>query len=152
MSILILGFFFLSPASLWEARQGISHSISLFLIIIDTKVVSKEVLRPTDLTRAQAFCIHESTKVIVVSRDKDLVFAVFEVVATSFKSFNNSQELLIVSLIPSLSVDKLLREKGSWMLLANFRLREIGMIFVAYVIRKKLIPSHLTKNFPNNKS
>ncbi len=115
---------FLDLASLGEARQGISHSISLSLIIIDSKVVSKELLGPADLTRAQAFRIYESTQIIIVSKDEDLVFVAFQNVAPSLKGFNNSQELLIVSLVPSFHRDHLSREKGYWVLLANFGLRE----------------------------
>ncbi len=59
----------------------------------------------------------------MVSKDKDLEFAAFQVVAPSLKGFNNSQELLIVGFVPSLSKDYLLREKGYWVPLANFGLR-----------------------------
>ncbi len=60
----------------------------------------------------------------MINKDEDFVFIAFQVVAPSFKSFNNSQELLIVSLVPSLSRDYLLREKSYWMLLTIFRLRK----------------------------
>ncbi len=123
LSILISERFFLGLASLGEARQSISHSISFSLTIIDLEVVLRELLGQADLTRAQAFCIHESMEVIMVSKDKDLVFAAFQVVAPSLKGFNDSQELLIVSLVSSLSEDHLLREKGYWVSLANFGLR-----------------------------
>ncbi len=104
-------------------RQDISRSISLSLTIIDSEVVLRELLGPADLKRAQVFHIHELTEVIIVTKDEDLVFPVFQVVAPSFKSFNNSQKLLIVGFILSLSGDHLLREKGYWVLLDNFRLR-----------------------------
>ncbi len=81
---------FLDLASLREVRQGISRSISFSLTIIDSEVVSREFLVPADLTRAQAFCIHKSTEIIMVSKDKDLVFVAFQVVAPNFKDFNNS--------------------------------------------------------------
>ncbi len=48
----------------------------------------------------------------MVSKDEDLIFAAFYVVAPSFKDFNNSQELLIVGFVSSLSGDHLSREKG----------------------------------------
>ena len=89
LGILISESFFLGLASLGEMRQGISRSISFFLTIIDSEVVSRELLGPADLTRAQAFCIHESTEVIMVSKDEDLVFAAFQVVAPSLESLNN---------------------------------------------------------------
>ncbi len=87
------------------------------------KVVSRELLGLADLIRAQAFHIYKSTKVIMVSKDEDLVFTAFQIVAPSLEGFNNSQELLIVSLVPSLSGDHLSREKGYWMLLINFGFR-----------------------------
>ena len=91
LSILIFECFFFSLASFEEAKQSISLSISFFLIIIDLKVVSREFLGPTDLAKAQIFLIHKLTKVVIVSKDEDLVFAAFQVVASSLKSFNNSQ-------------------------------------------------------------
>ncbi len=112
LSIFISERFFLGLASLGEARQSISRSISFSLTIIDSEVVSREFLGPADLTRAQGFCIQELTEVIMVSRDKNLVFAAFQVVVPSLKGFNDSQMLMIVSLILSLSGDHLLREKG----------------------------------------
>ncbi len=77
LSILILERFLLGLASLEEARQSISRSISFSLTTIDSEVVSRELLGLADLTRAQAFRIHESTEVIMVSKDEDLVFAAF---------------------------------------------------------------------------
>ena len=105
LSILILKYFFLGLTSMWEARQGISHNISFSLIIIDSKVVLREFLGPANLIRAQAFCIYELTGVVIVSKDKNFVFAAFQVVAPSFKGLNNGQELLILSFIPNLSGD-----------------------------------------------
>ena len=89
LSILISERFFRSLASLWEAKQSISHSISFFLMIINLKVVLKEFLGPVDLTRAQAFCIHELTEVIIVSEDEDLIFIAFQVVMPSLKNLDN---------------------------------------------------------------
>ncbi len=123
LRVLISKSLFLGLASLGEARQGICRSISLSLTIIDLKVVSRELLGPADLTRAQAFRIYESAEVIMVSKDEDLVFAAFQVVAPSLKGFKNSQELLIVGLVPSLNGDHLSREKGYWVPLANFGFR-----------------------------
>ncbi len=81
-------------------------------MIIDLEIVLRELLGLVDLTRAQAFCIHKSTEVIIISKDKDLIFAALQLVAPSLKGFNNSQELLIVGFVPSLSEDYFLREKG----------------------------------------
>ena len=48
----------------------------------------------------------------MVNKDKDLVFAAFLVIGPSLKSFNNSQQLLIMSLVPSLSEEHFLTKKG----------------------------------------
>ncbi len=77
LRILISESLFLGLASLREARQGISHSISLFLTIIDLEVISGELLGPADLKRAQTLCIYKSPEVIMVSKDEKLVFGAF---------------------------------------------------------------------------
>ncbi len=86
LSILISKRFFLGLASLGEARQSISRSISFSLRIIDSEVVSRELLGPAYPTRAQVFCIHESTEVIMVSKDENLIFAALQVAAPSLKA------------------------------------------------------------------
>ncbi len=90
---------------------------------MDLEVISNEFLGSADLTRAQTFCIYELTEVIMVNKDKNHIFAVFQVVAPSLKSLNDSQELLIMSLISSLNKDHLLKEKDYWISLTNFRFR-----------------------------
>ncbi len=75
--VLISESLFFDLASLRKARQSISRSISLSLIIIDLKVVLRELLGPADLTRAQTLCINELAEVIIVSNNEDLVFAAF---------------------------------------------------------------------------
>ena len=74
-SILIMEYFFLSLAPLGEARQSINHNISFFLMIIDLKMVSKELFGSADLTRLQVFCIYKLMEVIMVNKNKNLVFA-----------------------------------------------------------------------------
>ncbi len=133
---------FLGLASLKEAWQGVCSRICFFLAIIDVKMVPKELLGPANLSRVWTLGIYKLLKVVVVDEDKNLIFAAFEVVAPSLKGFNNSQELLIVTLVPSLSGEHLLREKSYWVPLANFGLRRIW-IFVGHVIGRMLIQSHL---------
>ena len=77
LDIFISKYFFLNLTSLWEVRQGISRNISLPRMVIDLRVVSRKLLGPADLSRTQTFCINESTEVIIVSKDEDLVFAAF---------------------------------------------------------------------------
>ncbi len=136
---------FLGLASLKEARQSITRSVSFFLMVINSEVISRELLGPANLARAQTLRISESTEIVVVSDDKDLIFAAFQVVAPSLKGFNNNQELLVVVFVLSLSGDHFSREKGYWVPLANFGLWKIRIwIFVGHVTKRILIQGHLT--------
>ncbi len=148
LEFLISESLFLGLASLGEGRQGISRSISFSLTIIDLKVVLKKLSSLVDLTRTQAFYIHELIEVIIVSKDEDLIFVAFKVVTPSLESFNNSQKLLIESFILSLNGNHLLREKGYWVPLANFGFRI--EIFVGHMTRRILIRGHLTKDPTNS--
>ena len=75
-------------------------------------MVLKKYLDPADLMRVQVFCIHELIEVIMVNKNENLIFAAFQVVALSLKSFNDSFERLVVNLILSLSGNHFLREKS----------------------------------------
>ena len=55
------------------SRQGISSSISLVLIIIDTKVVTRKFLGPADLPRAQTLRVYEPTEFVVVDKHKNFM-------------------------------------------------------------------------------
>lgn len=68
---------FVSLTSLRKARQGISNSISLSPTIIDLKVVLRELLGLMDQAGVQVLYIHESTKVTMVNKNKNLIFATF---------------------------------------------------------------------------
>ena len=78
-------------ASLGKARQGISGGIGLSLAIVDFKVVPREFLRPLDLPGTQALGIQESTEIVIVGEDEDLVFAALQVVAPSLEGLNDGQ-------------------------------------------------------------
>ena len=52
-----------------------------------------------DLSRAQAFYIHEVAEVFVVCKDKNLVFATIEIVFPYLKSLDNSQKLAVIGLV-----------------------------------------------------
>ncbi len=94
LGILIFESFFLGLTFLKKVRQSINHSISFSLTIIDLdEVVLKELLGPVNLARAQNFHIHKLVEVIIVSKDENLIFTAFQVIASSFKGFNNSQKL-----------------------------------------------------------
>ncbi len=89
LGILIFESFFLSLTSLREARQSISYRITFFLTIINLEVVSRDLVGSTDLTKAQALDIHKSTEVVIVSKNKDLVFVAFQVVASSLENLHD---------------------------------------------------------------
>ena len=55
-----------------------------------------------------------------------------------------------MNLVPSLSVDHLLRKKRYWVPFINVELREIRMIFMGHVIGKRLIQNHLIKDSINS--
>lgn len=85
-------------------------------------MILKKLLNPSHLVSAHSLCIHESMKLIIVSRDKKLAFTVLQVVAPSLEGFNNSKELLIVGFILSLNWYHSLKEKDFQMPLTNFGL------------------------------
>ena len=58
-------------------RSGFSSFISFALSIIDAEVVPRELLGPTDLTRAPALRVYEPTEVIIIGKHKDFVLATF---------------------------------------------------------------------------
>ena len=60
-------------ASLWKPRQSICSRICLTLAIVDLKMVSKELLGLADLSGAQALRIHETTEVIMLRKDENLM-------------------------------------------------------------------------------
>ena len=94
--------FFLAMIYLGILRQSISSCISFALLVIDLEMVPGEFLCLADLPQTQAFGIHESTKIIVIGKHKNFIFAAFQVVALSLKGFHYGQQFLIVSFVPSL--------------------------------------------------
>ena len=62
-------------------------------------MVSREFLSLANLFEAQTLCIHETTEIIVVRKYKNLLLAAFKVMTPCFKSFDNSQKLIIVGLV-----------------------------------------------------
>lgn len=81
-------------------------------MIINLKIVLRELLGLADRIRAQAFCIYKLTEVIMVNQNEDLIFIDFQVVASSFKNFNNSQKFLIIGFVSSLNKAHFLRKKN----------------------------------------
>ena len=77
LAILSSELIFLILALLMKPRQSIYSCICLALAIIDLKVITRELLGPTDLSGAQALHIYESTEFIMIRKDENLMLAVF---------------------------------------------------------------------------
>lgn len=70
------------------------------MIIVDFEVILREFLGLANLPKIKVFSIYELSEVVVISGDKNLIFAALQVVMPSLKGFNNSQKLLIIDLVP----------------------------------------------------
>ena len=77
LSVLSLKLFFVIQVSLKETRKCICSFIHFILTIINSKMITRELLGPVDLMRAQTFYIYELSEVIMVSENKDFVFVAF---------------------------------------------------------------------------
>ena len=77
LAILSSELLFFILASLEKLRQSICSRICLILAIVDLEVVSRKFLSPTDLSGAQALQIHETTEVIVIRKDENLMLTAF---------------------------------------------------------------------------
>ena len=52
-------------------------------------MVRREILSLANLIKAQIFYIHKLKKVIILSKNKNLIFAMFQVILLKIKNFNN---------------------------------------------------------------
>ena len=89
-AILSLELILLILASLRKPRQSICSCICFALAVVDSKMVSGELLGLADLSGAQTLRIHEATKVVVVCEDEHLVLATFQIVTPCLKGFDDS--------------------------------------------------------------
>ena len=103
--------FFFSLTFMRKLRQNISSYISLALSILDSELIQGKFFSPADLPQTQAFGIHEWTKIIMISKHKNLISAAIQVIAPSLKDFNYWQQFLIVRFVPSLRQNHFSREK-----------------------------------------
>ena len=81
--------FFLFCTLLRVSKQGIGSSVSLALIIVNLKVVTKGFLGPANLSEAQTLCAYEPTKVVMVGEYKHLMVGAFCVMSPGLESFND---------------------------------------------------------------
>ena len=87
-------------------------------------MILRELLGPTDLSGAQALRIHESTEVIVVRKDENLMLAAFQVVTPRLEGFDDSQKLTVVGLVSCFRRNHFPRKEGYWMPLAQIGLSD----------------------------
>ena len=92
-------------------------------------MVSRELLGPADLSRAQALHIHETMEIIVVCKDENLMLATFQIVTPRLESVDNSQKLTVVGLIPSLCRNHFPTKEDYWVLLAQIGLSDYSIKF-----------------------
>lgn len=52
-------------------------------------MVSREFLGPANLAVAQILCIHKLTEVVIVSKDKNLIFTTLQVIGLNLESLND---------------------------------------------------------------
>ena len=90
LAIFSLELILLILALLEKSRQNIYSRICLALVIIDSKVTTRELLGLTDLSGALALCIHKTTKVIMIRKDENLMLAAFQIVMPRLEGFNDS--------------------------------------------------------------
>lgn len=74
---------------------------SFFLVVINLKIVTKKLLGLTYLILSQFFNIHKLIEVVIVYKDKNVIFTTFEIILLDFEHFDNSQKLIITSFILS---------------------------------------------------
>lgn len=139
LNILISGHFFFDLTSLKKSKKKHQLQYQLFLTIINQKIVLQKLLGSLNLIKTQAFYIYELTGVVIVSKNKNLIFAAFQVVMPSLISFNNSKRHLIIYFASSIYKNHFLRKKNYQVLLTNFRLKKIRIILVDHIMRSILI-------------
>lgn len=83
-------------------------------------MVLRDLLGPTDLKRTETFCIYKLAEIIIVSKNKDLIFVAFKIVASSLKDLKNSQNFLIAGFVSCLNQNHLLQEISYGVALTRF--------------------------------
>ena len=68
---------FLFYTSLRVSRQGIDSSASFALIIVNSKVVTREFLGPADFSGAQTLYVYKPTEVVIVGEYEQLMLEAF---------------------------------------------------------------------------
>lgn len=134
-----LGVFF----SLWLLWKKRGKRLPLHLPFFSNnkyKIISKKFSNPIDFSYVSASSIYELSKLVIVRKNKEVLFTVFQSVTPSFKNINSCQKFLIENLINRFRGDHILKEQSQIVWLANLRQKKYWMV-VGYVIKKMLILS-----------
>ena len=59
----------------------------------------KKLLSLLNLFIAEIFCNYKLIEIIIVDKNKNFEFIVFKIISTGFKSLNNYQKFIVLSLI-----------------------------------------------------
>ena len=73
-------------------------------------MILAKLLGTPDLAKTQVFCIYETTKVVMISKNKDLIFATCWIMPPCFEGFNNGQKLTVVSFVSSFGKNRFTQE------------------------------------------
>lgn len=74
-SVFISKHFLLVLTSLRGAKEGVCSRICLSFAIINAEVLSRELLDSTNFSKVETLNIYKLSEVIVISKDKNLIFA-----------------------------------------------------------------------------
>lgn len=72
-----------------KTKKSICGFVGLVLLIINSKVILKELLSLPKFTIAQIFYIHKLTEMIIFGTNENYVFAAFLVIASGLEGFDN---------------------------------------------------------------
>ena len=78
-------------------------------------MIARKHLSLADLAETEVLYIHELSKVIVVGKNKDLMFATFWIMPPYFEGLNNCQKLTIMSFVSSFGRNHFIQKVGQRM-------------------------------------
>lgn len=81
-------------------------------MIVNLELGPRELLGPTNLSKAEILDIYQPLEVVLIDENKDLIFAALYVAMLSVKGINNSKKLLIMSLVISFGKYHFSRKKS----------------------------------------
>ena len=74
--------------------------------------MSKKVIGLTNLFEAKIFCIYKKTKNIIIYKNKNFIFIIFDIITLNLKYFNNAKKFVISSFVLSFYKTHLLKKEN----------------------------------------